>query len=241
MNWKQQWLNEVLSEIPTGGYRERVEMELRDHLETQCRSLMDAGRTRDEARTEALRFMGEPEILKGQYGAAWRRSRRGRLETLALRLRTWAVSLAVMFGTRFLIGLITGAIWNMAISLPGNLSDPQIRMIRDFAMDYRNSYVSLWLPLIPALIAGAYYLSRKTRTQRYPARRISGVLSFYWSLTTAFQVWWEALDDHITFWEELKVYLPYNAGYYGLTFALCLLLGLTFGLMAVRENRRAAS
>lgn len=241
MNWKQQWMDEVLSEIPAGGYRGRLEMELRDHLETLCQSLMESGRTQDEARAEALRAMGEPEALKGEYRAAWRRSLPGRLEAVGLCLRTWAKGLAVMFGVQLLISSIAGGMWSMAISLPGDSYDPQIRMIRELAMDYHNSYVSLWLPFVPALIAGAYYLGLRVQTRRRPAWQISGVLSFYWALIAAFDVWWEALDDHITFWEELISYLPYNAGYYGTTLALCVLLGLIFGRISAGKNRHMAA
>lgn len=52
------------------GYQLIQEMALRGHLETLCQSLMESGRTRDEARAEALRVMGEPEALRGEYQAA---------------------------------------------------------------------------------------------------------------------------------------------------------------------------
>lgn len=241
MNWKQQWMDEVLSEIPAGGYRGRLEMELRDHLETLCQSLMESGRTRDEARVEALRAMGEPEALRGEYRAAWRRSLPGRLEAAGLCLRTWAKGLAVMLGVHLVISLIAGGMWSMALSLPGDSWDPQIRMIRETAMDYYDSGMGVWLPFVSALTAGAYYLGRKTRTRRRPAGQISGVLSFYWALMAAFDIWWEALDDHVTFWQELIRCLPYRAGYYGATLALCVLLGFLFGRISAGKNRHTAA
>lgn len=73
MDWKQSWINEVLAEVPAGGFRRRLEGELRDHLETQYRALLEGGGAEDEARAEALRLMGEPEALREEYEAAWRR------------------------------------------------------------------------------------------------------------------------------------------------------------------------
>lgn len=73
MDWIKQWTKETLADVPEGRYRRRMEKELRDHLETQYRALTEAGRTEDEAQAEALRVMGEPETLRGEYQAAWRR------------------------------------------------------------------------------------------------------------------------------------------------------------------------
>ncbi len=211
MNWEQRWINEVLSEIPEGNYRGRAAAELRDHLETQCRALMEAGRTWDEARSEALRVMGTPEVLQKEYMAAWRRSWPARLEELGRRLRAWAGGLAVMFGAQFLISYVSGTIWRMAISLPGNAKGPWVRAIRGAVGN---------LPLLCALIVGAFYLSRKFQTSRRPAALISAGLCVHWTYIAAFGVWWDALDDHRTFWEQLKRYLTHNAGYCSL-FSRC--------------------
>lgn len=73
MDWKQKWIDGVLEEIPEGGFRRRLEGELRDHLETQYRALLEGGGAEDEARAEALRLMGEAETLREEYEAAWRR------------------------------------------------------------------------------------------------------------------------------------------------------------------------
>lgn len=73
MNWTDTFIDNILEQVPQGRYRRRTGAELHDHLETQCRALMDAGRTEDEARAETLRLMGEPEKLQEEYEAAWRR------------------------------------------------------------------------------------------------------------------------------------------------------------------------
>lgn len=244
MNWDQQWIDEVLSGIPGGGYRSRAEAELRDHLETQCRALMEAGRTRDEARGEALRMMGAPEALQREYMAAWRRSWPARREELGRRLRAWAGGLGVMFGAHLLVATVISTIWQMAISLPGDSHDPWVRAVRGTLGNLNNStFFSRLLPLLCALVAGAFFLSRRFQTSRHPAAIISAGLCVHWAHIAAFHIWWEAADDHMTFWEELKHYLPYpyNARYYSFTLALCVLLGLVFGQLSKRDSRPAAA
>ncbi len=204
MDWKQRWIDQVLSEIPEGRYRRRTEAELRDHLETQCLALVEAGRTRDEARSEALRLMGAPEALQREYAAAWRRSWPARLEELGRQLRAWAGGLGVMFGVQFLVSGVISMIWNMAISLPGDSNDPWVRAIRGSLGNLNNStFFWRFLPLLCALFAGAFYLSRRLQTSRCPAVLISAGLCVHWAYITTCHIWFEALDDHMTFWEEL--------------------------------------
>lgn len=74
MDWKQQWIDEVLGIIPQGYYRRRAEVELRNHLEDRHRTLTEPGMTESEARAEALRTMGELDKLQKEYMAAWRQS-----------------------------------------------------------------------------------------------------------------------------------------------------------------------
>lgn len=170
MNWQQQWIDEILAEIPMGSYRRRVEAELRDHLESHCRALTEAGRTPDQARAEALRTMGEPEALREEYQAAWRRSWPARAEALRRRLKAWAVGLAVMGGVHFLVAFLLGAMWNMAISLPGDSYVKWVRLIRGTVGNLNNAYLTTWLPLVLALAAGAFCLGRKFRASSRPRR-----------------------------------------------------------------------
>lgn len=224
MSWKQQWISEVLAEVPASRYRARMEAELRDHLETQCRALMEAGRTEAQARAESLRAMGEPDKLREEYRAAWRRSCPGQL-------RTWGGGCAVMAGVHLLTSWAIGTVWSMALSLPGDSQDPWIRLIRGTLGDLNNSL--FWRHLFPlalALTAGAWYLSRKFRASRRPAFLITAGLSVHWTYITAFSAWWSAIDNHHRpFWEAAVRHLTYNARYYILTLALCVLLGVVFG------------
>lgn len=241
MNWKQQWIDGVLEDVPSGSYRRRLENELNDHLETRLHALMGSGRTEAEAQAEALEAMGAPDQLREEYRAAWRRSWPGRREALRRQLWTWVCGCAVMLGAHCLISYVMGTMWRMAISLPGDSHEPWIRLIRGTIGDLNNSWLRLFLPLTLALIAGAYYLGRKFRASRCPAALISVGLFVHWTFIAAFEIWWEALDDHRTFWEELKVYLPYNAVYYFSTFALCILLGVVFGYLSAKPERPAAA
>lgn len=241
MSWKQEWVQSVLEEIPAGSWRERMENELNDHLETHLRTLMGSGRTEAEAQAEALAAMGAPDRLRVEYRAAWRRSLPGRLAALGRRLGIWARGCAVMLGAHYLVSLVMSAMWLMAISLPGDSREPWIKLIRGTIGDLNNSLLWLLLPLTLALIAGAYYLGRKFRASRCPAALISTGLCVHWTFITAFTIWWEAADDHRTFWGELVVYLPYNAVYYSSTFALCILLGVVFGYLSAKPERPIAA
>lgn len=240
MNWKQQWIDDVLEEIPGGSYRKRMENELNDHLETQYRALIESGRAEAEARAETLRAMGEPKSLKEEYQAAWLRSLPGRLAALGWRLGVWACGCAIMLGTHCLASLVMSTIWEMAISLPGDSQEPWIRLIRETVGDLNNSWLRLLLPLTLALIAGAYYLGFKFRASRCSAAFISAGLCIHWTFITAFEILVKSADHHRTFWEELKVYLPYNAVYYSSTFALCILLGVVFGYLSAKPERTIA-
>lgn len=96
MNWMDDFIENTLEKVPEGRYRKRAEEELRDHLETQCRTLTEAGRTAEEAQTEALRVMGEPRKLQVEYEAAWRRTLEGRLNGLGQRLGVIAAGCLLM-------------------------------------------------------------------------------------------------------------------------------------------------
>ena len=237
MNWMEEFISQVLVDVPAGGYRTRTEKGLEDHLECQRRALMDAGRTEAEAQAEALRLMGEPERLKKEYLAAWKRSLPGRLAALRLLLRAWVGGLAVTAGTHLLIAYVISMVWQMALSLPGDSQDPWIRLIRGTVGDIHNSL--FWRHLFPfalALAVGAYYLSRRLQTSRRPAAVISAALCVHWAYITAFNAWWSAIDNHHRpFWEAVSRYLIYNAWYHCFTFALCILLGGAFGRK--REER----
>lgn len=78
---------------------------------------------------------------------------------------------------------------------------------------------------------------------RRPAGLISVGLSFHWAFIFAFETWWEALDDHRTFWEQLWRYLTYGPScrYRLLTLALCVLLGVVFGHISAGGKRSAAA
>ena len=67
------FLGAVLADVPPGRYRSQAETELRDHIETGCEELSGGGKTRREAVEEVLHTMGDPEALRKEYDAAWRR------------------------------------------------------------------------------------------------------------------------------------------------------------------------
>lgn len=243
MDWKQPWIDQVLAGIPAGSCRGRMEAELRDHLETLCGVLMGSGRTEAEAQAEALRSMGEPASLREEYRAAWRRSLPERRAALRVRLRTWARGCAVMFGVQLLVSCLLSCVWQMALSLPGDSQEPWVRLIRGTVGDLNNSWLWILLPLVLALTAGAYFLGRRFQTSRRPAGLICAGLSLHWAFIFALDIWWEALDDHQAFWEELRDCLTYGPAfaYRFLALALCVLLGVVFGRLWGRAERSTAA
>lgn len=242
--WMETFISQCLADIPWGKYCQRTAKELRDHMETQYQALIGAGASPSEARGRVLAAMGDPERLREEYRAgyeaAWERSLPGRLEELRHCLKMWAGGCAVMAGVHLLISYVSGSIWQMALSLPGNSPDPQIRMIRDTLGNLNNSLFWRHLfPLVCALLAGAYYLGRRFQTSRRPARRISTGLFFHWAYIAAFRAWWRTIDSHyLSFWEAVGRHFYYNAGYYALTLAFCVLLGVVFGLLYGQKTER---
>lgn len=242
MDWMQEWIDEILEDIPVNSYRGRVESELRDHLETQYRALTEAGRTMDEARAETLRTMGEPDRLRAEYEAAWLRTWPARLEALGYRLKVWAKGFCVMFGAHCLVGFVLDQVWLAALLLPGDSKEPWAKLIRDTVGNLNNSWVfSLLLPLTLVLLAGAYYLGRKFQASPRPARQISVGLFFYWAFFAALKAYFRALDNHHRpFWEAVGRHFYYNARLYVPTFALCILLGIVFGRLFSKRRPSAA-
>lgn len=65
MSWTEGFIERCLEDVPQGRYRRRAEAELRDHLECLRQSSTEA---------EALSLMGDPELLRKKYYAAWSRT-----------------------------------------------------------------------------------------------------------------------------------------------------------------------
>lgn len=241
MNWMDNFIENTLEKVPEGRYRKRAEAELRDHLETQCRALTEAGLPPEEVQTETLRAMGEPEKLQGEYEAAWRRTLEGRMNALGHRLEPWVLGCAVMGGVHFLIYAAVGTAFNLAISLPGDSQDPWVRLIRGTVGDINNSLFWRHLfPLVLALAAGGFYLSRRFQGARHRVWKISMGLSFHWAYIVAYMTMWQAIDDHhLPFWEAAVRDFLYVAWYHALTLLLCILLGVVFAQLGNRKLQTA--
>lgn len=147
-----------------------------------------------------------------------------------------------MFGVHLLTAVALALAANLALSLPGDSTDPWVRMIRGTVGDLHNSWLWYLLPLTLALTAGAHYLGRRFRTAPRPAALICLGLLVHWVFIAAFDIWWEALDDHRTFWAELWGCLTYGPTlrYYACTLTLCVLLGVVFGCLSQEGKRFAA-
>ena len=73
MDWAEDYLSQCLYGIPKSKYRERLRGELAEHLALLASDLEAAGRPPEEARSEALRQMGDADALNAGYRAAWLR------------------------------------------------------------------------------------------------------------------------------------------------------------------------
>ena len=73
MKWAEDYIRRCLSDIPKGKYRVRLQSELADHLALLAGDLEAAGRPPEEAQSEALRQMGDADVLNDGYRAEWMR------------------------------------------------------------------------------------------------------------------------------------------------------------------------
>ena len=71
MDWAEEYLSQCLSGIPKCKYRARLRGELAEHLALLERDLETVGYAPEEARTEALRQMGDAKALNEGYRAEW--------------------------------------------------------------------------------------------------------------------------------------------------------------------------
>ena len=67
MDWAKEYIRRCLSGIPKSEYRNRLQSELADHLALLVSDLEGVGYAPEEARTEALRQMGDAKELNAGY------------------------------------------------------------------------------------------------------------------------------------------------------------------------------
>lgn len=245
MNWTQQWIDQVPANIPAGSYRKRMEAELRDHLETQRRALMEVGRTELEAQTEALRVMGEPETLREEYRAAWRRSLPGRLETLGRRLGTWAGGCVIMGSLYILTSMLLGLV---GFTYDATYVDRPSFPLLSGNMVYLVVFSGV-LFLLPFGL-GAWFLRRRFREERRPVRLVTAGLLMAWAGEKAAIIGLSALIYGMPFGPDLltRIYTGgdttapwFSPANYVLTLCGCILLGIVFGHMPVKAKRSGAA
>ena len=241
MKWTDAFINDTLKHVPMGRYRRRAEAELRDHLETEYRALMEAGRTEDEAQAETLCVMGEPEKLKEEYEAAWKR----RPEAVAWAGLGWLG--AVIVGGMLLYAAF--GITFTPLSIPMNLDE---KLLRNGAFQFLAGNLTFWVPFA----AVAAFLRLCLRNYRYRGALISAGLLILWTLGTAFLVifvlaageydqygllpptWPERLA---LFYEDMqrRSLAPWTTpGYHLMNLAGCGFLGWLFGRQRKRAKER---
>lgn len=245
MDWKAQWINQVLAEIPAGSCRKRMEAELCDHLETRRCALMESGRTEAEARAEALCAMGEPDKLRVEYRAAWRRSLPGRLETLGHRLGVWAGGCVIMGGLYILTFMLLG--W-VGFTYDGVSVSRVCFPLLSGNKVYLTIFSSI-LFLLPFSL-GAWFLRRCFRGERHPARLVTVGLLAAWAGEKTAIIGISALVYQMPLGLDLLTRIYYGGdttapwfspANYVLTFLGCILLGVAFGHMSAIAEKPAAA
>lgn len=239
MDWIKQWIKEVLADVPDSGYRTRTEKELHDHLETEYRALTEEGRRSDEARSEALDAMGEPEKLKKEYYAAWRNT----LESRALGAVGWC-------GATILCGWISyAAFCLMWLPIRGLLMLNGVYPGDDIVYLYRifGGTLSFWLPHIIEVLILRGFLSR----YRYRTAAITASLLVNWAVGICFIIWWDGMDGRpplsvgpvklfIWWLNQLPSYdMPWiTPSYLVMSVLGCILLGWFFGRKPVEGPKK---
>lgn len=241
MNWKQQWIDEVLAKIPAGSYRRRMEAELSDHLETQCRALMESGRIGSEARAETLRAMGEPDKLQEEYRAAWRRSPGGKVSALGS-IAMGCVAMGTLYILTFMLLGMAGFTYDAESPdrvcfpiLSGNMMNVTV--------------FSTVLFLLPFTL-GAFLLRFHFRNESRPVGLVTVGLLAAWAGEKAAIISISALICQMPLGLDLltRIYhggdttAPwFSPANYVLTFLGCIFLGQMIGRMSVRMKRPAAA
>ena len=228
LNQTNEFLERCLSGIPEGRYARRLRKELESHLAALEADLTAAGYAPEEARSEAVRRMGE-------YLAAWQNSLPAQWE---YRLKTWVWNYSVvMFGAQLFVMLLIGWACMIADWSLGYNQNPLARLMEE------SVFVRYTLPLAAALLAGGHYLGKKFRIARHPTWQVGAGLALYWASDTALRVWLEAYSHQSTvyqrtFWEQIEIWSSYPkiAGSALLTFALCVSLGAVFGHMSAAKR-----
>ena len=249
MNWMDIFIGETLENVPESRYRKRAEAELRDHLETQFRALIEAGWNEDEAQAETLRVMGEPEKLKLEYETAWKRSLPGRMEALGVRL-------GVIAGGCLLMGALY-IYTAMFLSLLGFTYDgvsphPQTLTGRNFPILGEGPALTIFgtsLFLIPFPL-GALFLRSRFQRERHPAGLVTAGLLAAWAGEKTVIIGLSALIYEMPLSLDLLHRISrggdvtgpwFTPSYIVLTFVGCLLLGMVFGHIPRKTNRPAAA
>lgn len=233
MNWINQWIKEVLRDIPNSGYRARTEKELRDHMETQYEVLTEGGWTEEESRGEVLRVMGEPEQLQKEYKTTWRQSPRAKFDRMSGHLVIITGGCIITSVLHFGIGLLL--FWLQLRMedrfLRGSLFAPQNLL-----------FFLLMLFLVPYSVEGLY-LHFCVKWERHPIGMVTVGLLVAWLAERALPFLMCMVDYNPTLSPEFLEYLSnstvfpiFSPVYMVASFADCILMGQFFGRFIERDE-----
>lgn len=242
MDWMERFIDEVLREVPKSSYRTRTEKELRDHIETQYRTLRSAGWSETEAQTEALRLMGKPEKLQKEYETAWRRSPQARAGRAAARL-------GIIAGGCVLMGVLYCTIAILLLTFGRLLGEGALFLMAGIGQDVPNQIfciIFMFLFLVPAGFGGLC-LHFCVRRERHPVGVVTAGLLAAWLGGRAAILLMCMADTGLPLGAELLKRLPnysffliFSPSYMAATFVGCILLGQFFGRFIEKEEPQAA-
>lgn len=230
MNWMEEFISQVLVDVPAGRYRERTEKELRDHMEALRQSCSEE---------EVLSLMGDPERLRSEYKAAWNRTlqaRAGRLGTIA--------GGCLLMGTLYLLTAVIlstlGFTYDSVAAYPHTLTG------RNFPILGGGPALAIFgsaLFLVPFPL-GALYLRARFRDARRPAMWVTLGLLAAWAGEKAVIIGLSALIYEMPLGLDLLRRISrggdvtgpwFTPAYIALTFLGCLILGQLFGQKTERK------
>lgn len=242
--WMETFISQCLTDVPRGKYRARTEKELRDHMETQYQVLTGAGASPPEARSRILDTIGDPERLREEYKAAWRRTLQARTAGVSAHIPALFLG-CILMGTLYI--LTAAFLGSMGFTYDAEAPGWTGRCFPLLAEGPNATIFGALIFLIPFTL-GALYLRRCFRNEDRPADGVTlGLLAAWAGEKTAI-----ILISLLAYGPPLNLELLvriYHGGdttapwftpdYQLLTFAGCLVLGQLFGQKMERRRELA--
>lgn len=224
-DWKNEFLTQVMEDVPAGRYRDRLAGELSGHLDELAQTLETGGASPEEARALALEKMGDQEELRRKFRDEFRRRE--------------ANDPFHCVGVLFLGCFIT-FVFCIFLGLTGTAVIDTLNYILRYILPTASfielggfTYILFALPPV----VGAAYLGRAFRHHKHPRHMVTLGLLLSWLGGEFFYIEIGCLFERVPppFWEmagwEFRRLLRGEPGavYQVFLLLLCFVLGWLFG------------